>query len=179
LFRRSSSFPKPEKPAASGTATAVVGAVGAVIVGGGCYFMYKEKNVSGLSYAHKLAIQKVMDSEDLELRLDSPMYCFSTVSELRQYYKENEVSTKEFNPGGINFTSNDETEPGYRFSFFVKGPNEGYAARRAALVHACLRKENDELYWKYLVGEIYDVREIHKKSAKQLTNPVLIHNANG
>jgi len=34
------------------------------------------------------------------------MYCFSTVSELRQYYKDNEVSTKEFNPGGINFTSN-------------------------------------------------------------------------
>lgn len=121
LIRRSSSFPKPEKPAASGTATAVVGAVGAVIVGGGCYFMYRERNVSGLSYAHKLAIQKVMDSEDLgklnfiyrvfnvnilELRLDSPMYCFSTVSELRQYYKNNEVSTKEFNPGGINFTSN-------------------------------------------------------------------------
>ena len=121
LIRRSSSFPKPEKPAASGTATAVVGAVGAVIVGGGCYFMYRERNVSGLSYAHKLAIQKVMDSEDLgklnfiyrvfnvsilELRLDSPMYCFSTVSELRQYYKDNEVSTKEFNPGGINFTSN-------------------------------------------------------------------------
>ena len=121
LLRRSSSFPKPEKPAASGTATAVVGAVGAVIVGGGCYFMYRERNVSGLSYAHKLAIQKVMDSEDLgklnfiyrvfnvpilELRLDSPMYCFSTVSELRQYYKNNEVSTKEFNPGGINFTSN-------------------------------------------------------------------------
>ena len=106
LIRRSSSFPKPEKPAASGTATAVVGAVGAIIVGGGCYFMYKERNVSGLSYAHKLAIQKVMDSEDLELKLDSPMYCFSTVSELRQYYKENEVSTKEFNPGGINFTSN-------------------------------------------------------------------------
>lgn len=65
LIRRSSSFPKPEKPAASGTATAVVGAVGAVIVGGGCYFMYRERNVSGLSYAHKLAIQKVMDSEDL------------------------------------------------------------------------------------------------------------------
>ena len=121
LIRRSSSFPKPEKPAASGTATAVVGAVGAVIVGGGCYFMYRERNVSGLSYAHKLAIQKVIDSEDLgklnfiyrvfnvhilELRLDSPMYCFSTVSELRQYYKNNEVSTKEFNPGGINFTSN-------------------------------------------------------------------------
>ena len=128
--------------------------------------------------------------------MDSPIHCFSTVSELRQYYKDNEVSTKEFNPGGINFTSNgnvappikfkfdyfsflDETEPGYRFSFFVKGPNEGYAARRAALVHACLRKENDELHWKYLVGEIYDVREIHKKSAKQLTQPVLIHKTNG
>ena len=65
LIRRSSSFPKPEKPAASGTATAVVGGIGAVIVGGGCYFMYRERNVSGLSYAHKLAIQKVMDSEDL------------------------------------------------------------------------------------------------------------------
>ena len=39
------------------------------------------------------------------------MHCFSTVSELRQYYKDNEVSTKEFNPGGINFTSNGNVAP--------------------------------------------------------------------
>ena len=53
----------------------------------------------------------------LELKLDSPMYCFSTVSELRQYYKDNEVSTKEFNPGGINFTSNGNVAPFIKFNF--------------------------------------------------------------
>ena len=30
----------------------------------------------------------------------------ASVRQGRKYYKNNEVSTKEFNPGGINFTSN-------------------------------------------------------------------------
>ena len=66
-----------------------------------------------------------------------------------------------------------KTEDGYRFTFFAKGPNEGYAGRKCAMIHACVLKDADAegLKWKYLHAEFYDIGDIHRDHRQQIAQP--------
>ena len=95
---------------------------------------------------------------------------------MKEYYKNDEsYISKSFNPGGSGLC--DESFPdkkGHRFAFYAKGPNEGYAANKCALIHAGLsiNEKNDELEWEYLVAEFYDINQVHRDDKQLISRPI-------
>ena len=132
--------------------------------------IYKESYVDGMSAAHKMAFDLATDHDELEIKLGDPVRLFSSIPEMREFAKENQTRILSFSPPGVDFTSNDKSEEGFRFTFFAKGPNEGAAARKCAMIHACIIK-GDTLKWKYLVAEFYDIGDVHRDHRKQIASP--------
>ena len=91
---------------------------------------------------------------------------------MREYHKnEGRFIEREFNPGGVPLES--DGKRGHRFAFYAKGPNEGYAQNKCAIIHAALSIDNnDNLNWEYLIAEFYNISDVHKEDKELISRPI-------
>ena len=139
---------------------------------------YREDKNFGVSAVAKKLERKILDDDELEIRLDTPLRAFSNFHELSEFYKTGSTPTRAFDPPCQKIEEEGQTR--FRTNFFVKGPNDSYAKRKVARIAAEVQRTESGVEIRYAVAEIFDMEQLlsvgPEGELKPLRNPIVIVN---
>ena len=138
--------------------------------------IYREDKNYGVSAVGKQLQRKILDEDELEIRLDTPLTIFSNFHQLSEFYKNNSPPTRSFDPPCQQYE--EEGKIRYRTNFFVKGPNDSYAKRKVARIAAEVERIESGVEIRYAVAEIFDIEEMltngPEAELKPLRYPIIL-----